>query len=399
MLYGWAGLLIHAQALRMNNLSEEADKLELARFLEHGAKISLIHATRGRPYEAAAIRKLWLERAKNAEAVEHLFSIPQDDVETLAVLRRFRHVLAKDNREAVPAETCYNRGAEMASGRIIVAVADGMIPPVWWDEQILAGLPAAGEGTLKGILGDSINGNGPVMAATTFKKKGHLVPPLPPGQPGKQPKISILHATRGRPRAALACRQLWMARCEDPWSIEWIFSTDEDDATADQLKALQPLSGPPGCVAAWNRAAAAAKGEVFVQMSDDWDPPAGWDKLIVQRLGDTSRPAVLAVSDGRRTDPLLCMAILTRKRWEEQGHLFAPEYNQSSGIFSDNEFTARAYAAGCVVEARDLVFTHNNPLFTGAAQDEQFKKHNSPANYALGQQIFTQRNPVTGPGP
>jgi hypothetical protein len=212
-------------------------------------------------------------------------------------------------------------------------------------------------------------------------------------------RISVCHATRGRAQQAIDARTLWMKKAADPASVEWLFATDEDDSTAALLSPWGILSGSGGCVAAWNRAARQARGDVLIQASDDWDPPLFWDKIILQRLGDTSRPAVLAVSDGHRTDQLLCLAILTRKRWEQQGHLFAPEYDTCSGIFSDNEFTARAYADGCVVEARDVVFAHNNPLFTGAPQDEQFKRHNAATNYTLGQQIFTQRNPVPGAGP
>ena len=60
----------------------------------------------------------------------------------------------------------------------------------------------------------------------------------------------------------------------------------------------------------------------------------------------------MAISDGLRTDKLLCMAILTQKRLEKQGgYMFHPDYQESDGIYSDNEFTERAYADGVVIEA------------------------------------------------
>lgn len=209
----------------------------------------------------------------------------------------------------------------------------------------------------------------------------------------KPVKISVCHATRGRPQEAINARILWMKKAADPSAIEWIFSCDDDDPKADILRAWSPLKGQGGCVAAWNRAAEKAAGEIIVQGSDDWDPPLWWDRILLERLGDTTRESVLAVSDGHRKDQLLCMAILTRNRYLKQGHLFAPEYDASSGIFSDNEFTARAYADQCVIEARDVVFTHNNPMFTGQKADAEFLRHNAATNYQIGEAIFKARNP------
>jgi hypothetical protein len=46
-----------------------------------------------------------------------------------------------------------------------------------------------------------------------------------------------------------------------------------------------------------------------------------------------------------------------------------------------------------IIPAKDIVFTHNNPIFTGAAQDAEFKRHNAKENYELGEKIFKERNP------
>lgn len=206
-------------------------------------------------------------------------------------------------------------------------------------------------------------------------------------------KISICHATRGRPQEAINARILWMKKAADPAAVEWIFSCDDDDEKAKTLKPWGPVMGKGSCIAAWNRAAAVAQGEIIVQGSDDWDPPLHWDQILIDRLGDTSKPKVLAISDGHRQDELLCMAIMTRARLEDQGAMFAAEYDQCSGIFSDNEFSHRAKFDGVIVDAKDVVFKHNNPFFTGAPQDEEFKKHNAKENYTLGEKIFKERNP------
>jgi glycosyltransferase involved in cell wall biosynthesis len=209
----------------------------------------------------------------------------------------------------------------------------------------------------------------------------------------KPVKISVCHATRGRPQEAINARILWMKKAADPASVEWIFSCDNNDPSSEPLKNWNLVKGEGGCVAAWNRAAAIARGEIIIQGSDDWDPPLHWDAIITERLGDTSKPAVLAISDGHRKDDLLCMAILTKARLAQQGTLFAPEYDACSGIFSDNEYSLRGAKDGVIIPAKDIVFTHNNPLFTGATQDAEFKRHNAKENYELGEKIFKERNP------
>jgi hypothetical protein len=206
-------------------------------------------------------------------------------------------------------------------------------------------------------------------------------------------KISVCHATRGRPQEAINARILWMKKAADPASVEWIYSVDDDDPKADMLKNWGIVKGKGGCIAAWNRAAEVARGEIIIQGSDDWDPPLHWDKIISDRIGDTSKTKVLAISDGHRKDDLLCMAILTKARLQDQGAMFAAEYDACSGIFSDNEFSKRAAYDGVIIPAKDIVFTHNNPLFTGAAQDAEFKRHNAKENYELGEKIFKERNP------
>ena len=395
MLYGWAGNLIHYQCLRLNGMAAEADAAEMEYFAKNGSAITLVHATRARPYEAAATRKLWLERAKNADAIEHIFGIGQDDLESLAVLRRFRHAIAKDGREAPSAASCYNAAAATSGGKILVVCADNMIPPVWWDEMILRNLPEGpATASLNQLFAGEINGNGPVMRREAYDKTGFFIQPSKEKDPAAGPKISVCHATRGRPEQAIGCRQLWMAKASDPWAVEWIFSVDDDDATAAKLKAFQPVSGPGGCVAAWNRAAEKARGDILVQGSDDWDPPQDWDKILLDRIGDTSKPSVLAISDGHRKDDLLCMAILTRPRWEQQGRvMFSPEYDEASGIYSDNEFSLRAHRAGVIIQAKDVVFTHNNPLWSQTPPDDEYRRHNSKANYEKGEAIFKARNP------
>jgi hypothetical protein len=218
-------------------------------------------------------------------------------------------------------------------------------------------------------------------------------------------KISLLHATRGRPAMAYKARATWLDRAADPDAIEHIYALDPDDETIGPFITCRHVINPgAGPVAAWNEAARFSKGEILIQLSDDWEPPMHWDKLILDKFtrnipGEEGHvcyaipgkiPAVLAVSDGHRTDNLLCMAILTRARYENQGYLFHPEF---FSMFSDNHFTDRAYADGVVIEAKDIVIEHLHPAFGKADMDETYARSNDPVNYESGLATYEKLKP------
>lgn len=210
-----------------------------------------------------------------------------------------------------------------------------------------------------------------------------------------QPKISLLHATRGRPQQARECRQNWLNSAAKPERVEHLFAVDCDDADSiAQLADLKPQivkEAGAGCVAAWNLAANHATGKVLVQLSDDWLPLPRWDEILIGRIGNVNKPRVLRISDGHRSDDLFCMAILTRKRLIQQGWFLSPAY---TGIYSDDEFSFRAFEDGVIVDARDVVFTHRHPNYDATVpMDETYRQQNDSAKYADARRIFLERNP------
>ena len=203
-------------------------------------------------------------------------------------------------------------------------------------------------------------------------------------------KISLLHATRGRPSQAWRTRQEWLRTAIDPDAIEHIFAIDPDDEMSIPLALARHVVNQPalghGPVGGWNIAAASSSGEVLIQLSDDFAPFPGWDKAILEAIGDTSEEKVLAVSDGNRTDDLLCMAILTRARYKKQGYLFHPEF---FSMHSDNWFSRQAFADGVVIDARSsIVFEHLHPAFGKAAMDETYARSNADYRYQSGKGIY-----------
>lgn len=209
-------------------------------------------------------------------------------------------------------------------------------------------------------------------------------------------RLSLLHATRGRPAQARACRQKWLDAAAMPARVEHIFAIDCDDADSiQQLADLKPRvveRAGGGCVAAWNLAALASSGDILIQLSDDWSPVQNWDEKFVKRLRDVSQPGVLRVSDGRRSDDLLCMAICTRAWMEEQGELLHSGY---ISLYSDDEFSFRAYQNGVVIDARDIVLLHNHPNYDSTVPtDETYSQQNSEDRKKKGHETFLQRNPT-----
>ncbi len=205
------------------------------------------------------------------------------------------------------------------------------------------------------------------------------------------PRISLLHATRGRAQKACLTRKVWFDMADQPERVEHIFVIDSDDEHGRPLKRFHhgEISPGGGCVAAWNHAATLAISPVLVQLSDDWLPCANWDRLILERLGDVSQPKVLAVSDGIRDDQLLCMAICTRAYWFQDCFLFHPSF---TGVYSDNHFTAMAYQRGQVIEAKDIVFEHQHPFADSAKWDKTYLEQNAPAQYEHGKAILQRIN-------
>lgn len=201
------------------------------------------------------------------------------------------------------------------------------------------------------------------------------------------PTIALIHATRGRPAQASLARKMWLDMAEHPERIEHLFVMDSDDDDSIPLRRMHHLVVPAGggCVAAWNYGAFATVAPIIIQMSDDWFPPAQWDTLIMERLGDLAQPKVLAVSDGHRMDRLLCMAVCTRHYWAQDWFLFHPSF---AGVYSDNWFTDVAYARGQVIEARDLVFQHDHPVFTGKPLDPTYVGQNSVDRYIDGEETY-----------
>lgn len=216
----------------------------------------------------------------------------------------------------------------------------------------------------------------------------------------QKPKISLIHATRGRTTKAVACREMWISSAKYPETIEHIFAVDNEDKESIMMSKqfINVISNANNPVAAWNLGAGISRGDLIVQMSDDWIPSLHWDVKLLDEVKDINldlEPVVIAIDDGNRRDQLLCMAIMSRARFIQQGKLmFNPEYES---VYSDNEFSKKAWEDGIVIDARDrILFEHLHPAFNKSEMDDTYRKSNSDERYKKGKEIF-ERNNVTKP--
>jgi glycosyltransferase involved in cell wall biosynthesis len=236
---------------------------------------------------------------------------------------------------------------------------------------------------------------GPMILAQALRLNGeHTTAATLDRRRCPKPRFSVLHATRSRPQQAAEICALFHDRAYDPSSVEYLFAVDEDDEESQTVLARFPLIIVPpggGVVRAINAAAAKARGEILVMAADDCLPPPRWDYDVWQKFQrGPALPHVLAVADGFRTDGLITHPIMNRAFYRQQGYFFCPEYPH---LFCDTELTHRARKAGQVIDGSDLIFRHNNPIFTGESPDALAVKRNSADAYRAGFEIFQRRNP------
>ena len=225
--------------------------------------------------------------------------------------------------------------------------------------------------------------------------------------------FSVLHATYLRPQKAIEAMGRWFEKASYPDLLEYVFALNSDDPTAHEVvnsAVVQRYRGRnihiiqdlfSGSAPAWDAAAKKSHSPLLIQGQDDIEPPDKWDvslmeKLMARGANWPGHSIVVAVSDGYRTDGLICTAIMTRERMKQEGHFICPAY---LSVFSDDDVTYRAIKHSregtCeLIDARDLVFRHRHHYHDKTVPfDETYAKENSNEAYAQGAKVFFARNP------
>lgn len=233
------------------------------------------------------------------------------------------------------------------------------------------------------------------------------------------PTFSLLHATYKRPAKAIEAMKSWFEKSSGTHAIEYIFAANSDDSTLPELRQgllasdIRTLDGVSpghlivdafkGSAAAWDRAAACSRGSIIIQAQDDVEPPSNWDERLLDRVaqrvsgdGDCmAQPFFIQVSDGYRTDNLMCTAIMSRAYYQMKGEFLHAGY---ISVYSDDDFTIRAssdLAAGRVqrVDATDIIFRHRHHYHDKTVpMDETYARENSIEAYSKGRELYLYRN-------
>jgi len=136
-VYGWLGEEIYTHALRGAGEWVEAERVRQGMLAAAGGpRVALVHATRGRPQQAAVARKVWLDFAARPDRVEHVFVMDADDAAS-EPLRRMHHLVLPAGGGCVAA---WNAGCALTRAPVLVQLSDDWVPCPMWDDLICARL-------------------------------------------------------------------------------------------------------------------------------------------------------------------------------------------------------------------------------------------------------------------
>jgi hypothetical protein len=218
-----------------------------------------------------------------------------------------------------------------------------------------------------------------------------------PGAPNPSPRFALLY-TSARPERVAGVVELWLVRAHDAARVETIVCVDAPDEAAAR-RALARVaqsgvrlvlnSGPRTCVAGWNEAARHADADVLIAVSDDYEPPAGWDAALAAAgpEGWWRRDHVVAVREGYVSD-VFTLVIMTASRYARFGYVYHPDY---ASMYCDAEFTAVALRDSAVLDARHLLFPHHHHFIGKRVQDAVDRRHSSQERWLHGRRVFLAR--------
>lgn len=209
-------------------------------------------------------------------------------------------------------------------------------------------------------------------------------------------RFSLLHPSRGRPALAERAIAEWTGEATAPGELEYLLSVDHDDAQRNAYAAVAARRGVGlivgahrSLVDAANHAAAQARGDVLVVVSDDFGCPPGWDAALAAVLGERRDAAVLVHDgvDGR----ILTLPVIGRDLYDRLGYVYHPSY---SSLYCDDDLTATVRGLGALIDARHLRFPHRHWTTGATPYDATYARSDGAAAWWSGWRIFEKRRLV-----
>lgn len=199
--------------------------------------------------------------------------------------------------------------------------------------------------------------------------------------------ISLIHPSRGRPKKAFNTAFKWIENvgCE----IEYILSIDEDDSEREFYAMPPSLLGGSrklivrknrSAIDAINNAAKICKGDIIIQMAEDFDCLENWGlKLIEETNGKTDW--ILKTQDGIQKW-LITLPIMDRTYYNRFGYIYHPDYLH---MFCDTELSCIADLTGRKLES-NLLFAHNH-YSTGKSEKDEISER-ADKTWEQGKAVF-----------
>lgn len=217
--------------------------------------------------------------------------------------------------------------------------------------------------------------------------------------PKSNPKISIIHPSRGRYNEALKCAKEWIGNAVNPQDIEYIFSCDFDDSQREAYRDIFNnfpeakfthkvyFASNNNVVDAINTGAVYSTGEILIGLSDDFGCFQGWDTWMNENV-DISKEQVIKINDGitRMDNLIVTLPIMTRKFYQRTNYIYHGDF---SGIFGDNALAEMAHRLK-ILTIKDTLYIHRHWLNKYRQRDEINNRHDNPEGWKLGEKVLNR---------
>lgn len=206
-------------------------------------------------------------------------------------------------------------------------------------------------------------------------------------------KISLLHPSRQRVSMALQSTLTWLNRATDPSiEIEYFLSIDDTDPELEAYRKIYSNNFPNvkvlvnsnrSAIDAINNAAKVCTGDILIVVSDDFDCPGNWDRLLKAFLHD-KEDFIVKVEDGIQSF-IITIPIMDRIYYNRFNYIYYPEYLH---MFCDSELSCVAYMLDKCIRL-DLIFKHNHYIVGGTQHDKIYEKNDD--TWKQGETLFHER--------
>lgn len=208
--------------------------------------------------------------------------------------------------------------------------------------------------------------------------------------------LSLIHPSRGRAKKAKDTLNNWITKSTGEIEIEHIISVDSDDNQLQLYKSIFSESvlientERHDVVFATNNAAQYSKGNLLIYLSDDFDCPQNWDRLITEEINRylNNTEVLLKVDDCLQKFEVgvLTIPIMNRKLYQTLKYFFYPEYKS---MFCDEDLFWTCKNNHWIRYAPALKFPHLHWCNGKTNVDETYKR--SETNWDSGKAIFNNR--------